>query len=193
MNYPEKCPHCGKDLALNTNRKSTTDENIFYEIVHCYHCQKAILFVINPYTQEILHTYPAKAFVSLQQEIKDLSPTACEIFEQTMQAKAAGLFHLVGPGIRMSLEWLIWDYLIKIKNIPETELKNKSLYSRLSYLKDDNYKLICANIIRVFGNDEIHLFKDFNIDTDDAIKILKALFDNIYAELLIKKVNEKLS
>ena len=192
VEFPDKCPVCSKDFAV-TNRPfiyEVRDEKYIFS--ECPHCYGSILSVYNARTKRTIHTYPQNAFVKIQDEIKELSPNACRIFEQALKAGATGLSDLVGAGIRMSLEWLIWDYLIKIKHIPEDELKDKKLYKRLDYLKEDNYKLICANILRVFGNEEIHIFKDYNINAQDAINVLQALIDNIYAELIIMRVNSKL-
>ena len=187
-----KCPYCGKDFAIE-NENTVEWKKLIYIITGCIHCKQPVLSIFDLKNETTILSFPSSAFISVPNEIRDLSPTACNIFEQTLHAKSLGLNHLVGPGLRMTLEWLIWDYLTKIKNVPEEELRNKSLKARVDYLGEDNYKLVCANIVRVFGNDEIHLFKNYNIDVDDAIKVLNALLNNIYAELIIKRVNEQLS
>lgn len=193
VNFPDKCPYCGKDFALANGNRSFDWGHLYYAIASCIHCNEPVIAILDMRNGKTIHSFPSSAFISVPNEIKDLSPTACSIYEQALQARSLGLDHLVGPGLRMTLEWLIWDYLTKIKNVPEEELKDKSLKARVDYLGEDNYKLVCANIVRVFGNDEIHLFKNYNIDVDDAIKVLNALLNNIYAELIIKRVNEQLS
>lgn len=191
-NYPEKCPYCGKDFASKETVRFYNGEKYYIEILECIHCRQTVLLVLNPDRTEVLHIFPADYHHDFQPELKELSPNACKVFEETLHANSIGLEYLVGPGIRISLEWLVWDYLTKFKQIPDVELKDKTLFQRLDYFKEDQYKAVCANILRIFGNETIHIFKNTDINIDEAIKILNILFNNIYAELFIQRVNSKL-
>nr|DAT92128.1 MAG TPA: zinc-ribbon domain protein [Caudoviricetes sp.] len=192
VEFPDKCPYCDKDFSFETTYYPVEWGKDYYIIANCIHCGGAVLSIYDCLTGSTIHTYPSKSIVSIPQEVRDLSPAACEIYEQAMEAKSTKLNHLVGPGVRMALEWLIWDYLINFKGIPQQEIENKKLARRLDYIQGDQYKAVCAKIIQLFGNDEIHIIKKYNIDTDEAIKALQILFDLIYSEIFIQNVNAKL-
>lgn len=193
IEFPDKCPYCEKDFAYKSSEWNFICGNKIYLVTHCIHCNEQVLSIYNLHKNETIHTFPSNSFSDLQPELKKLSPNACKIFEQALYAKSLKLNNLVGPGLRMSLEWLVWDYLTEFKKIPEEDVKKLTLHYRIeNYFKSDQEKYISAKIIKYFGNDEIHLFKDYDINVEEAIIILQALFQNIYLEIMKQNINSNL-
>ena len=111
-------------------------ELTFIEIHACVHCKKPIFLIykctsitypVKETHKELIHYYPSAPSTDLPESIKDLSPKGYKIFEDTLYAKSLGIEDLSGAGVRMALEWVVWDYLIKIKGKTEAELKPLSL------------------------------------------------------------------
>ena len=198
MEFPKKCPYCGKDNVECCINSATTNSGIV-EIHRCMHCNSSI-FVIKQligskdnHSLQITHYYPTITTVDFPKRIKELSPTAYKTYEQTIKAKEQGFDMLVGAGLRIALEWLVWDYLIKIKDKTESELENLKLYKRIELMSDNFYTEVCTRLIRLFGNDSVHIIKQLDFSTDEVIEIFDMLCSLIDNELQIKEVNDRLS
>ena len=188
---PNKCPYCGKDLAIAPDTQASYVQPDLFLIDKCYHCSKPILTVYDSVSNQTALSFPLSSPQPFRPEIQELSPHYCMILKQTLVAKELHLDSLVGPGLRISLEWLLWDYLTKLKNISAEELKHKKLAARTSYLQNDLIKLICADIVRIFGNDTIHIFSDDKIDEDAALLAINQLSESIAAEIILSRVHSQ--
>lgn len=192
VSFPDKCPYCNKDYIFSHPTATLLLGHLFFVPVSCLHCGEPLMSIYDIEQEKTVNNFPTSSIIEFQQEIKDLSPIACEVLKQTLLAKSLGFNYLVGAGLRKSLEHLIYDYLIKFKKFSENKIKNKTLYERIQLIETDNYKKVCANIVRVFGNGTTHIVNDNNLEVDDAIKILNILIDSIYAEIFVQNVNAKL-
>lgn len=131
--------------------------------------------------------------VDLPNRIKDLSPNAFTAYQQTIKSQNNGYNMLVGAGLRIALEWLVWDYLIKVKNFTEEELKPLRLVDRIKKMDSNFYTNVCTKLIRLFGNDSIHIIKMLDFSDDEVIEIFNILCTLIDNELSILEVNERLN
>lgn len=201
MDFPTKCPYCGKDITQN--RKSTIGEhNYVVEIHDCVHCREPIFLIykctqitypIKDTRKELVHYYPSAPVTDLPESIRELSPKGYKIFEDTLYAKSLGIENLLGAGIRMALEWVVWDYLIKIKGKTEVELKPLALSKRIQLIDSSQmYTTICANLIRKIGNDSVHIIQMTNFSVDEGIELFDIFCGLIDNEIKIKKAQEKL-
>lgn len=198
MEFPKKCPYCGKDNIEHCVTNATANGCIV-EIHRCIHCDRFI-FVIKQligakdyHSLQITHYYPTATTVDFPKRIQDLSPNAYKTYEQTIKAKEQGLDMLVGAGLRIALEWLVWDYLVKIKGLPEVDLEKLKLAKRIEKMNSDFYTNVCTRLIRLFGNDSVHIIKQLDFSTDEVITVFDMLCSLIDNELQIKEVNDRLS
>ena len=203
MKFPEKCPYCGKDNSpkcIETIGKRINAEIGYYAEHHsCVHCDMPILVIKEfrwkntlPAGQKIVQHYPCNNFSEYPLRVKKLSPDAFKIFEQTMQAQANGLNTLVGAGLRMTLERLVWDYLTKMQSIPENELQKLNLDKQIERMNVPNYTKVCSHLVRIFGNRVIHITKYNNILVEEATVAYLSLCDLIEAELIVKEANDRI-
>ena len=208
MNFPSKCPHCGKDIAdiLPSDTHFFPCEKspgVSASVYTCMHCKKNLYimrgYIINRSTKKpevvqdcILSCYPPPKNSEYPETVKKLSPKAYEIYSDAIAAKAYGLDSLVGAGLRIALEHLIWDYLIKTKGLSENELKKMKLEQRIKQIENPKWVANCASIVKTFGNDNIHIFDKHQISHDDAFRIFKILCDSIDSEIIITNNNQKI-
>ncbi len=203
MNFPSKCPHCGKDIVKNEVGR-IPDKDVYTDIRviwhRCRHCNESF-FIIEKFNDnnfhipEIIQQIPPAQVSNYPKQVKDLSPTAFKAFNQAIQAQGLGLNQLVGAGLRIALEWLVTDYLINIKRLTDNELKNLDLYKRIEKMDGDRYKLVCSHIIRKFGNGSVHILKQIDFNVDEVIELYKILVDIINTEITLieaeKRLNQK--
>lgn len=209
MEFPKKCPYCGKDIVENCVASTSKEDSYFTEegqcrhvceIHKCIHCND-YFYVIKEVrhngeivrSTKIIQYYPTVITIDFPKRIKELSPTAYKTYVQTINAKEQGFDMLIGAGLRIALEWLVWDYLIKIKGKTESELENLKLYKRIELMSDNFYTEVCTRLIRLFGNDSVHIIKQLDFSTDEVIEIFDMLCSLINNELQIKEVNDRLS
>ena len=197
MEFPSKCPYCGKDIIRNCKYMTGDHENSI-GIHKCIHCSKPIFIieqsVMNNGTKswQTTHHYPTVTTVDFPARIKELSPTTYKTFEQTIKAKEQGFDMLVGAGLRIALEWLVWDYLIKVKGLKETDITNLKLYERINMMSENFYTDVCARLVRLFGNDSVHIVKQLDFSVDEVTEMFQLLCNLIDSELQIKEVNSRL-
>lgn len=205
MSFPKKCPHCQKDLHPNlvSSSEHARIGDFWYrsEIHACPFCKNPIFVMRNGVTQDIStythvpYYFPLVSFVSVPKLIERLSPNACASYTQSIQAKAHGFDRLVGAGLRITLEWLMFDYLTKLKNHTATELEGKKLHQLIDMVKQYNpaqYTDICTKLIRIYGNDQVHLFKKTDLKDDEIITAFEILFDIIESDIKVLNANNRL-
>lgn len=194
MDFPSKCPYCGKDIVENCEKQIFDTYNSI-GIHKCIHCAKPI-FIIERKDSEghwkIVHHYPTISFLDFPKRIKELSPIAFKTYEQTIKAKDQGFDMLIGAGLRIALEWLVWDYLIKIQDKTESELERLKLHERINLMNKSFYTEVCTRLIRLFGNDSVHIIKKLDFNDDEVIEMFNLLCSLIDSELQIKEVNARL-
>ena len=194
MNFPNKCPYCGKDIKRNVIDSKDFYKNRLLELHKCFHCAQTILIVKNKQPNnysEIIHCYPEPKPMEVPERIKNLSPNAAQAFKDAMRAKNMGLDKLAGAGLRLALEHLAWDYLISVKNCSEDELKKLKLKGLIDKMNCDFYPNVCAELVRKFGNDCIHIRQMLDFSVDEVTEIFNCLCALIDSELTILETNER--
>lgn len=208
MNFPEKCPYCGKDFARaecvehDQKIKSKVNGDIYYscEIHYCVHCKKPVfvtylnISIVNAVPQQkVVQVYPTNRHIEYPETVKDLSPNSYKAFSQACQAREMGQDMLVGAGLRIALEWLVWDYLITVKEFKKEEIEHLKLAKRVEKMDASFYTKICSDVVRHFGNDEVHVVKLFDFSIDEGFEIYTILCGLIDGELKIINANKRLS
>lgn len=202
MVFPKKCPYCGKDNVphrISTTATSPATVGVSLELHRCVHCNKPIFVAIETYKiadtmnrSDIIYYYPAVTNVEFSKRVKGLSPNAYKTYEQTIKAKEQGFDMLVGAGLRISLEWLVTDYLIKVKRWSQDDVEKLKLYERIDKMNCNFYTEVCTRLIRLYGNDNAHTKKKLDFTEDEVIEMFNLLCSLIDSELQINEVNNKL-
>lgn len=114
----------------------------------------------------------------------------------SLVAKISDLKEFAGVGLRMALENLIYDYLIKILGLKEVDISNLSLKQMCDKMTGSKnylfYADICCTIIRVFGNDSVHIKRNYpEIKLNDAFDCYETLCTLIESEKNLLTINEK--
>lgn len=207
MNFPSKCPYCGKDNV--PNKRNSVTQNIGLtnkgylqfnlEIHQCVHCKECIflvkeVFKIGEVIKEsnIINCFPVITTVDFPNRIEKLSPNAYKTYEQTIKAKEQGFDMLVGAGLRIALEWLVTDYLVKVKGNDRDAVEKLKLYERINEMNCDFYTEVCTRLVRRYGNDNTHVKKKLDFTEDEVIEMFNLLCSLIDSELQIKEVNDRL-
>lgn len=203
MELPNKCPHCGKDIAYNSY---VNFHNI--KIFTCQHCFKYVIAIYDDNIEKVSELtgieycndkaslicyFPFIPAVNISDELSNLSPDAIKIYKESLSNKALGFTTLSGAGIRIALDYLVWDYLIKIVGKSEDEIKSLTLNEKIKLMPISKETEICAHIIRIFGNNYIHPYKDFDCTLDEAIQLFEYIVDSLSKEIHRKKLLEKLA
>ncbi len=203
MNFPTKCPYCEKDIIQNrttrTNDASTKGGRFVVEVHRCIHCSRPIFILIEQVLdgqilkdKSIIHCFPIKAINPLSKKIQELSPKAYQAYEDAIQAESQGFTTLVGVGLRIALEWIVWDYLIKVKNYTEKQLTNDKLVDLINKMEGNFYMNVCATLVRIFGNDSVHIRKQTAFSIEEASTAFVQLCGLIESELKIQEINTRL-
>lgn len=197
MKFPEKCPHCGKDISDNKSSVVYRSEPYSYsknseirlQTHECPHCKNAFfVFKTLTYMFDLCHEqvsgyYPVKYHGDYPERVKKLSQNAYDIYSEAYAARKCGFELLASAGLRMALEWLVWDYLIVIKGKKQEEIEPLKLKSRTDMMESSEYIDICTNLLRLYGNDNIHITKILDLTLTEAFS---------YFDLLVRLIDEEL-
>lgn len=112
--------------------------------------------------------------IEFSEIINKISPQFSEIYNEAKEAEIRELKNICGAGYRKAVEFLIKDYVIKVKEKPEDKIRNKSLGNCIK--EDINERRIkqCVERAVWLGNDETHYYRIW--ETKD-IGHLKKLID----------------
>lgn len=197
MNFPEKCPYCGKDTRENVkiHQYDPVNQIIKYgvELHTCLFCNNPIFVLKEEYwcedkieTSKILKYFPPNTSVEYPERTMLLSLKAYEIYKQTLQAKEHGFDLLLGAGMRMAFEQLILDYLVKIKEKSIAELSKMQPAARIKLMDAEYYEKVRMRYLTLYGNDSIHAIQKNNFTPDEintAMETYQLLCEQIDHEL----------
>ena len=178
------CPNCGnenktvKHVRSYHSKRTGGSLNVhFFECSKCNHLYAGI--------RKWLKTIPCPADLDLpikmSTRVQQLSPTAFKIYCETLMARSMNLTSFVGIGLRKALEALLHDYLINFKSLPEKKMTLKEMSDKMISFDSNFYAEICNNVVRVYGNDSVHIttnFPQLNLsDALDCFEILCGIID----------------
>lgn len=197
FDVPYECPHCGISMSPNIfYAKSTEGEYDPYFhvglLLRCTNskCRKyyALEYDGNyrsshrSISKLIKYVYQPPIEDKLPAEIDEVSPAFKEIYNQSLKSEQLGLTALSGIGYRKSIEFLIKDYLINVKNLPDDEIKAEWLNQSINRIEFPNLK----NLVKAatwIGNDETHYIKKWeDKDIEDMKMFIRSATLYISAE-----------
>ena len=186
------CPYCNFAVTYEffPGFKDYMLQHVF--VAQCPNCNNYSLFVSEKSEEEelILHNLiEPKTHKPLSENLKELSPAFCEIYEQTYLAKSNHLTKLIGIGFGKALEQLVHDYLVKVQN----DKPKRNFAENIKMLKNFDDAVINLSLSKFVRNDEIHPVKESNFTIDDlmeAVECIVVFFDSKYSTF---KLQSKMS
>jgi hypothetical protein len=107
-------------------------------------------------------------------EIAQISPDFCEIYNQAQKAELLGYTLVSGPGYRKALEFLIKDYLTQTNEGAKTEIASMPLAAAIKKFVVDKRMLTTAERAAWLGNDETHYVRKWeDKDVEDLKKFIR--------------------
>lgn len=137
----------------------------------------------NIYSFPQLLDLPSAASMEFDKYVSELSPSFCEICNQSYQAEQMGLKQVAGVGYRKSLEFLVKDYLISINSENAEQIKANPLMKCIGDIDNKNIKEV-AKRATWLGNDETHYVRKWE---EKDLNDLKAL-----VRLTMRWVNDEI-
>lgn len=187
--FPDKCPICennGQPQFITSSIFTPTGS--LYSVFRCpvqkcrglytafYKCSKQTH--TGTWHADLTKTMLARHTEEkvFQNNITEVSPIFCAIFNEAHLAEENGLKHICGPGYRKALEFLIKDFLIvhKFNNdaAKKDEIEKTFLGPVIQKFVDDERIKQCAKRAVWLGNDETHYTRKWE---DKDLKDLKSL------------------
>jgi hypothetical protein len=106
------------------------------------------------------------------ENIQKISPDFIKVYREAEEAELRNLKLVCGPGYRKALEFLIKDYIIRLKPEEAEKIKNLPLSNCISvFVQNDKVKEV-AKRAAWLGNDETHYLRKWE---DRDVKDLKNL------------------
>jgi len=127
------------------------------------------------YSCEVVSSPATPVLLSFSDDVCSLSSEFVEIYHQSEQAEAAGLFTICGMGYRRSLEFLI-DAYARHKNPSVSINGSLALGKKIeNYINDNRIKTLAARTAWL-GNDATHIVNQHpDRDVADMKKFIKAI------------------
>jgi hypothetical protein len=103
-----------------------------------------------------------------------ISPTFCKIFNEAQNAEHQGWTLIAGPGYRKALEFLVKDYLCRLRPADAEKIKSMQLAACIAqFVSDGKVKAMAARAAWL-GNDETHYVRKWeDKDLEDLKKLLQ--------------------
>lgn len=196
-----ECPVChmatsptflnGYLIGSKENRIPLTAYLILY-CPGCEHIYIATYLFTNGTSHSILIDAHPKYSVkkSFSSNIIELSPEFVNIYSQALEAESNNNTKgLSGLGYRKAIEFLIKDYLIKLKHQDKDTIINMDLGNCIKKLDSDLQDIALASTW--LGNDEVHYFrKNEGYSSNDLKEFIDCLVTDIEREYVRKKAKK---
>ncbi len=184
------CANC--NIKINKPVEAIQYKFLNVEIYECPSCGYLQSFERRLFRRE--RSQLAAPFIDkIPKRIQNLSTKALKYYRDALSAQGFHLPDLAGVALRMALEALVWDYLLRIKKIPENEIDSKNLYQRIQLMNGSFYTQICTTILRIYGNKIVHLGKDLPpLSLHEAFETYENLCILINNELSTLEINDAL-
>ncbi len=209
IEMPNCCPYCGnkvnfiiqyKDFFYKNNSDAVDFDKIFIAAT-CPSCYKTVSIVnrkaicLGSDCYVLLNYSPSpKEEIKFNESITQISPDFIRIYNQAYNAKLAEFDELVGCGYRKALEFLIVDFLKKVINLSDDEIKKeKTLGAKIKNLLPEDFKKQTLTLATWMGNDETHYYKEYDYTNGDLEKHIKVFCNLIENYMVEKESSEKVN
>lgn len=221
MKFPEKCLYCKKDNVPNcevSSAEQVVGKVLQVEIHRCVHCGEPIILVAKgvnaeyyddfgqrsfdfyPNQERYIFCYPTSKQTNMPERVQKLSPKANEIYLQVIKAQEVGGDALVRGGLRIVLEYLLYDYLVSFKNGDSKKVHEMDLFTRCKEYCDDkkddkyfqNFVDTCTRLVRMVGNELIHDKQPLPFDNNEVLKTFADFCNFLDLELHMASIEQRL-
>jgi hypothetical protein len=138
------------------------------------------------YGTERMREFLGRSLTQFPEDIKNVSPTFCDIYIQAQMAEQEGYSQICGLGYGKAIEFLIKDYAIALNPTEAERIKSATLSVCISNHIPDEAIRNSSDLARWLRNDETHYLRKF--ESHDA-NDLRSLID--IAVLLIRQAQMK--
>lgn len=121
-------------------------------------------------------------------DIQNLSPDFCNIYNQAYHSEQLKLFEICGAGYRKALEFLVKDYAIKNFPVETKKIKIMPLMPCIKeYIKDIKIQAVAERAVWL-GNDETHYERKWNeLELNDMKILIEITIRYLETEMLNQK------
>ncbi len=173
------CPYCNTGVNYNILPGYENENGVAF-IAECPTCKKFNLLYGESNDDNLYSAIHPIDHKPLSENLRELSPSFCEIYEQTYRAKSNNLTELIGIGFGKALEQLVHDYLIKVQN----DKPKTNFATNIKMLKNFDDAVINLTLSRFVRNDETHPIKESSFtveDLIDSVECIVVFFDSKYS------------
>ena len=201
VQYPSLCPMCNRAgdptcIGGHYIKDSSMVPNMFL-VFFCHSCERVFIGnyaggngygIASLCSLEPQNNIKEKIF---SDNIKEMSPSFCQIYNQAYASQQHGLNDICGIGYRKSLEFLVKDYAIYLNPDNAEEIKKELLSKCINDYIDSKRIKQLALASAWLGNDETHYNKKHQeYDVDDLIVFIDAMVSFIDSDLSAIKAEE---
>lgn len=193
---PIECPYCHQAQIPAMQVAFQREDGKYFIFCACMNAHCKFVFIV-------LYDHSIRSFSQIKQaslkekefnkEIKELSQSFCEIYNQAFSSEQMELDQITGVGYRKALEFLIKDYLISLHPDKEENIKKKFLGNCIKDDVTDSHIKAVAERAVWLGNDETHYVRKWE---DKDVSHLKDLIDLcihwIEAEIKTKRMLDEM-
>lgn len=195
--YPDACPICHHAIQpkFMGDAHAAGRRNDLQLIFQCpvERCQR---FFISTYSHRQTggYFYSGSApflpeAIEFPDHISSISPMFCAIFTQARNAENADWKLIAGPGYRKALEFLLKDYLSKLKTENAEKIKSMLLGSCIETFVDNEKIKQMAKRAAWLGNDETHYVRKWeDKDLEDLKSLIQVTVHWIEMEAITNKI-----
>lgn len=201
--YPDTCPLCHYGIEPRYQGLAYLSEGLDGRLELIFQCprRKCLAFFISRYFQtpglagsgyfyRYRGSFPAEPLTQeFSKHITEISPMFCEIFNQSQNAERRGWKLIAGPGYRKALEFLVKDYLCRLRSADADKIKSMQLGSCIEEFVDNDKVKEVARRAAWLGNDETHYVRKWeDKDLEDLKKLIELTVHWIEMEEMTRSV-----
>jgi len=201
---PDTCPICHQGIEP-IKRFGWLEKKNLCLIVQCPKEACRVLFIAHYYeptsrgftpletVYQLRGCVPRKVKKKVFHGILNIFPEFIKIYNQAKEAEERGLKEICGAGYRRALEFLIKDYLFRLKGRKSKETKETRLGTCIKdYIDNQNIK-DCAQRAAWLGNDETHYIRIWkDKDLEDLKDLIELTANWIHDEHLTRRIKKNM-
>lgn len=187
--FPDSCPLCHYGIEARYQHLAFVTAGLDGRLELIFQCprRKCLALFISRYfhipsasgISSSVYFYrgslPFEPFTEkFSEHISKISPLFCDIFNQSHNAEHRGWKLVAGPGYRKALEFLVKDYLCRLRSADADKIKTLQLGSCIDTFVDNDKVRQMAKRAAWLGNDETHYVRKWeDKDLEDLKKLIE--------------------
>lgn len=205
IDEPDECPLCHfaiKPVELYLRTYTSCDHRNFAAALYlCKHCYQVFTVLsecfissynwANSFTAECLYIGPRNyQEATVPDNVKELSPRSCKIYNQALYAEQIGLDEIAGMGFRKAVEFLVKDYcLLFLQEAEREHIPDMPLSQCIRKIPNEQIRVLASRSAWI-GNDEAHYTrKHEDVDSLDMKRFFSAMLSYVSMELTFREAS----